>query len=77
MLCRYTHCLFLEVGCLTLAGNGQGLALLGDLKIVCRQLKPIEKLMLKLTTKSQIEKRRPVTEAPQRTKAEAANVQPQ
>ena len=49
--------------CGWLAGNGQGLAMAGDLKFVRPQPKLLEKLKLKITTKSQIEKRQAGTEA--------------
>jgi hypothetical protein len=53
------------------------LALLGDLKIVRPELKPIKKLKLKLTTKSQIEKRPARTKDDSEQKVEANNVLPQ
>jgi len=45
------------------ATNIKGLALLGNLKNVRPELKPIEKLMLKITTKSQIVFRQAGTKA--------------
>ena len=42
---------------LSFAGNEKGFAMLGNLKTSARNQSPIEKLMLKITTKSQIETR--------------------